>query len=200
MSVEALSIVLHHSRAKGTAKLVLLGIANHHGDGGAWPAVDTLARYANVTVRNAQKALDTLVGMGEVERFVQGGGLADFDDYLRPNRYVVRVTCPPWCDRTMNHRDTRSRQAPLWKNRVSKSTPGVGSDRGGVSESTGEGVSHATPKPSIEPDDDQVPASTTDRARDERPAEPVDLPDLDGLRARLRDQTAQFSHREDGPA
>ena len=31
MSVEALALVLHHSQAQGTAKVVLIGIASHLG-------------------------------------------------------------------------------------------------------------------------------------------------------------------------
>lgn len=222
MSVEAMAIVLHHSRAKGTAKLILLGIANHHGDGGAWPCVETLAGYANVTPRNAQKALATLVGMGEVQSFVQGGGLADWDDYTRPNRYVVRVACPPWCDRTMNHRDTRKRSGRQVALPVAQPVdkPPVGNDTRSANQ--GDPLSHATPhplsettpKPSLEPDHDQVPASTTDRARPIRPGcepgcrsvepmhdgvcnvAPVNPPDLDDLRATLRRQAAEVYARE----
>lgn len=223
MSVEALSVVLHHSRARGTAKLVLLGVANHQGDGGAWPAVDTLAKYANVTPRNVQKALDTLCGMGELQRFVQGGGLADWDDYTRPNRYVVLVACPPWCDRTMQHRDTRRRSGRQVALPVEK--PGVGIDTRSpkqgdpLSESTPGPLSESTPKPHSEPGDDQVSASTTDRARrsarrceagctladpqhagvcDTRPAAPPPVDDLDAVRARLRADAALVAAREIG--
>lgn len=109
MSVEALAIVLHHSQARGTAKLVLIGVANHEGDGGAWPSVGTLATYANVSERSVQRALAELVDAGELAVEVQGGGLARTPDHERPNRYQVLVACPPWCDRTAQHRDTRRR-------------------------------------------------------------------------------------------
>lgn len=137
MSIEAMAVVLHHSRAKGTAKLVLLGIANHQGDGGAWPSVATLARYANVTERNVQKAIDQLEAKGELRRQVQHGGTHELPDHRRPNRYDVLVSCPSWCDRSANHRDTRGPAAgfalgPL-STRVSDATPhrrgrGVASD------------------------------------------------------------------------
>lgn len=108
MSVEHLAVVLHHSRAKGTAKLVLLGIANHEGDGGSWPTHATLAKYAGgVDVSNVRKAIRQLVSWGEVRVHVQQGGDRDCPDELRPNRYEVLVSCPAWCDRTPNHRDTR---------------------------------------------------------------------------------------------
>ncbi len=107
MSAESLAIALHHSRARGTAKIVLLGIANHDGDGGAWPSTQTLAKYANVAPRNVQRALDQLVSLGEVRRVTNGGGRANTPDYLRPNLYHVLLECPPHCDGSRQHRDTR---------------------------------------------------------------------------------------------
>lgn len=94
MSVEALAVVLHHSKAIGTAKLVLLGIANHQGDGGSWPSIATLARYANVIPRNVQKALGQLVAMGEVEVHQRPG---------RSTSYRVLVACPKGCSGGPNH-------------------------------------------------------------------------------------------------
>jgi len=106
MSVEAMAIVLHHSRAKGTAKVVLLGIANHDGDGGSWPSITTLAGYANVDERSAQRAVRQLEDLGEVSVRVQGGGDRSTRNDQRPNRYDVLVMCPEGCDRTKNHRVT----------------------------------------------------------------------------------------------
>ncbi len=147
-----MALVLHHSRAKGTAKLVLLGIANHAGDGGAWPSVGTLAKYANVTTRNVQKAVDQLVQLGELHVHVQGGGTHRTKDHERPNRYDVLVVCPQHCDRTSSHRlrDLPRAQAELWIDPVSDSTPGVDSDTGGASSPTRGGVSDSTPEPSTE--------------------------------------------------
>lgn len=108
-----MAVVLHHSRAKGTAKLVLLGIANHEGDGGAYPSVRTLARYANVNARNVQRAITWLIEHGEVVVDLQTGGERDWADHLRPNRYQVKVRCPSWCDRTTHHRDTRGKPERL---------------------------------------------------------------------------------------
>lgn len=104
MSVEALSAVLHHSRAGGTDKLVLIGVANHAGDGGAWPSVETLARYANVSERSVQRSIGKLVGLGELAVQRQAGGVADMPAWSRPNRYDVLVSCPATCDRTPAHR------------------------------------------------------------------------------------------------
>lgn len=150
-----MSVVLHHSRAKGTVKLVLIGIANHAGDGGAWPTVDTLAHYANVEPRAVQKALTKLVSLGEVRVHVQAGGTHDMDDSRRPNRYDILVECPTSCDRTMNHRDDRRRkrgnQGALWINPPSKWTPGVQGDTPPLSAQTPHPLSARTPKPELQP-------------------------------------------------
>lgn len=112
MSVEAMAAVLHHSRSKGTDKLVLLGIANHYGDGGAWPTVGTLARYANATERTVQRSLSNLVKLGELGIVRQGGGTQWMKDGERPNRYDVLVTCPQMCDGSTQHRMRSYPQAP----------------------------------------------------------------------------------------
>lgn len=74
MSVEALSVVLNHSKARGTDKLVLLGIANHDGDGGAYPSIETLGRYANCSRTRVKQALRNLVQIGEVVVYERAGG------------------------------------------------------------------------------------------------------------------------------
>ncbi len=66
MSVEMISLVLNNSRADGRAKLVLIGIANHHGDNGAWPSIATLARYANASERSIKRDLQYLQEIGEI--------------------------------------------------------------------------------------------------------------------------------------
>lgn len=104
MSVEAMAVVLHHSRASGAAKIILLGIANHEGDGGSWPSIETLAKYANINVRNTRIAIRKLQQMGEVRVDVQAGGHAHTPPAERTNRYQILVRCPPECDRTTAHR------------------------------------------------------------------------------------------------
>lgn len=167
MSIEAMALVLHHSRATGTDKLILLGIANHAGDGGAWPTVETLSRYGGVTERQVQKCIRKLEALGEVRVDRQAGGDAHLADWRRPNRYEVLVACPATCDHTANHRPIRLPQAPahLWIDGVSPVTPGVLHDTRGVSSTTPGGVSSTTPKPSIEPTHLTVVTETTDRAR-----------------------------------
>jgi hypothetical protein len=67
MSIEAVSLVLNQSKANGRAKLVLLGIANHLGDQGAWPSISTLARYANASERSVKRDIQELVELGELK-------------------------------------------------------------------------------------------------------------------------------------
>ena len=107
MTIESIAIALHHSHSKGTAKLVLIGIANHDGDGGAWPAVATLAKYAGVDRRNVQRAIDTLESLGEIKRIRGAGGNHETAEHRRPNLYRFLLTCPPNCDRSAHHRTPR---------------------------------------------------------------------------------------------
>lgn len=99
-----MAIALHHSRAKGSARLVLIGIANHDGDGGAWPSNKTLAKYAGVSVEQVRKNVRKLEELGEVQVFQQQGGTASTPEHMRPNLYKFQLSCPPTCDRTKNHR------------------------------------------------------------------------------------------------
>lgn len=112
MSIEAMSIALHHSRASGTAKLVLIGIANHDGDGGSWPSVRTLARYAGVDRRNVQRAIDKLAELHEIQVVQQAGGGGAVAWHERPNLYRFMLQCPPSCDRSARHRMAREGAIP----------------------------------------------------------------------------------------
>ena len=145
MSIESMAIALHHSRAKGTAKLVLLGIANHDGDGGAWPSVASLKRYAGGIDRRAiQRALQTLEELGEIKRRIQAGGTVDMVDALRPNYYEFLLTCPAHCDHTRNHRDVR--KALISFETEDDLDPAVVAPPGG--HDTARGAVVAPPKPS----------------------------------------------------
>jgi Helix-turn-helix domain len=87
-----MSLVLNHSRAKGTDKVVLLGIANHDGDGGAWPSLATLARYANVDERTVRRSIASLVEAGELAvEYNAGGREGQTRGDRRPNLYRVLV-------------------------------------------------------------------------------------------------------------
>jgi hypothetical protein len=114
VSVESLAIALNHSKAKGVARLVLIGMANHDGDGGIWPSVDRLRRYAGgVDRRTVQRAVEQLVALGEVARLVNEGGNRTTANDRRPNLYRFLLTCPPDCDRTTQH-NTRRGRAIRW--------------------------------------------------------------------------------------
>lgn len=69
MSVRVMSWVWESSRADGPALLVLLAIADQARDDGdqAWPAVAKLAAKARVSERTVQRALRSLVELGELE-------------------------------------------------------------------------------------------------------------------------------------
>lgn len=99
MSLEAIERVFQHSTAKGTAKLVLLSIANHDGPGGAWPSKATLAHYANVSDRAVKYALDRLVELGELRVTVQAGGNKSTRPDRRPNLYTITVPDRPQPER-----------------------------------------------------------------------------------------------------
>lgn len=132
-----MAVVLHHSQATGTAKVILLGIANHDGDGGAWPTIETLTKYANVSDRSVQNALRQLEESGEVITHRNGGGTVDWQGNLRPNRYQITVQCPEGCDRSTNHRMDAPRGVKSATER-------------GEGERVG-GVKPPSPKPSLEP-------------------------------------------------
>lgn len=123
MSIESMAIALNHSSSSGTAKVVLLGIASHDGDGGVWPSVATLARYANVDARNVQRAIKRLEQLGEVHVFVQDGGTSRTPDHTRPNRYELRLRCPHTCDGTSQHR-TRRALAGMETHPLAETSPG----------------------------------------------------------------------------
>jgi len=100
MSIEAMTAVLHHSNASPAGKLVLLGIANHQSDGGAWPSLATLAKYANVTERRVRQLLRELEASGELKTNLQGAG----NGHYKTNLYWVQVACPKECDGSTAHK------------------------------------------------------------------------------------------------
>jgi hypothetical protein len=151
VSVESLAIALNHSKAKGSAKIIMMGIANHDGDGGAWPAIDTLAKYANVTRRNARDAIQRLVELGEIEVVLHGGGGDSLAFTHRPNLYKVLLRCPPDCDRTSQHRTSRRRSVQVDLDPGSLSTPHVEFDPSPGSMASPSLGSLSTPEPPYKP-------------------------------------------------
>lgn len=137
MSVEAMSAVFNHSAATGTAKVVLLGIANHEGDGGSWPSIERLMRYAQADRRTVQRAIEKLIEIGELRRIMQQGGTHKTPAGSRPNLYRVLVVCPPTCDRTSAHNELSTGAAP---------TPPLDGVRGGAHAAPG--AAPTPPEPS----------------------------------------------------
>ena len=67
MSIAASTAVWQRSQARGSARLVLLALADHAGpDGRAWPSAARLVKMTQLDVRNVQRALTRLVGAGEI--------------------------------------------------------------------------------------------------------------------------------------
>lgn len=100
-----MAIVLHHSRLNGAQKLLLLGVANHDGDGGAYPSQLRLATYCGVSdLRNLRRLIDKCVASGELTVTDRGGGKVNTPEHNRTNLYTINVSCPPNCDRTAQHR------------------------------------------------------------------------------------------------
>lgn len=145
MSIESLAIALHHSRATGATKLVLIGIANHDGDGGAWPSIATLAKYAGVDRSNVQRAIKKLEQLHEVRRFVQAGGDHRVAEHQRPNRYQFLLACPADCDRTSQHRTRADSVVELPIDEIS--TGAALARPGGAGAARGAAL--ARPKPSL---------------------------------------------------
>ena len=143
MSIESVAICLHHSRAAKTDKLVLIGIANHDGDGGAWPSVATLARYANCSERHVQRAISNLAELGEIRVMQQAGGNDQTRRDRRPNLYKVLVRCPSNCDGSSQHK-LRGDADVTRSHGVTESD-----ERGDISSTNG--VTRVSPEPSLEP-------------------------------------------------
>jgi len=89
MSIEAVSLVLNHSKAHGRAKLVLIGIANHMGDQGAWPSIETLAKYANASERSVKRDIQDLVDLGELVVHYQA---APINSQYKTNLYWITIS------------------------------------------------------------------------------------------------------------
>jgi Helix-turn-helix domain len=92
MSIESMVTVLNADNLTARRKLILLGIANHDGDGGSWPSVATLARYAVCSTRTVQRELQRLSDEGFVTIEIRAGGSSRTRADRRPNLYHLNVT------------------------------------------------------------------------------------------------------------
>ena len=135
MSIEAMAVCMQHAPFAGRDKLVLLGIANHDGDGGAFPAIGTLARYANCSVASVKRSLAVLVDAGAIVKHVQKGGM-NVPEYAKTNLYEVMVECPANCDKSRRHKPIDPKlpaASMLWSNPGSTLNPGAVLNPGGGS-------------------------------------------------------------------
>jgi len=67
MAIEVMNAVWRNSKATGRTKLVLLAIADHQGEQGAWPSLATLARMAGASERSVQRDIEELEKLGELK-------------------------------------------------------------------------------------------------------------------------------------
>lgn len=88
MAIEVMAAVWRHSAATNRARLVLLAIADHQGEIGAWPSIGTLARMVNASERSVQRDLRELEELGELIIEPQQ---APTRGKYRANRYWVNL-------------------------------------------------------------------------------------------------------------
>jgi hypothetical protein len=88
MSIEIMNAVWRHSKAEGRARLVLLAIADHQGEIGAWPSLATLAKMVNASERSVQRDIDYLQNIGELEVHYQQ---APTRTHYKSNLYFVKL-------------------------------------------------------------------------------------------------------------
>jgi Helix-turn-helix domain len=134
VSVDCLSWVFKHSESEGTARLVLLVLADHAGQGGwvCYPSIKRIAERAKASESAVHRAIRTLVELGEVEIDRQGAYDERIRKDKRPNLYRIIPT-----------------------NGVPLTTPGE-SDGVSLAKLRGvagasDGVPPVAPKPSLEP-------------------------------------------------
>jgi Helix-turn-helix domain len=95
MSIQAINWVLEHSQSRGSARLVMVSIANHASpEGVAWPGYNTIASEANCDRSTAIRAVEELEKkLEEVTVLRPGPGRG------RSNTYIIRGlkggTTPP---------------------------------------------------------------------------------------------------------
>ena len=92
MSVKVMTEVWEHSEAEGTARLVLLALADHADDEtrSCWPSIGRIAKKCRVHKDTARRHLHALQELGEIRIEDQKGGTPKTSGGRRPNRYVIR--------------------------------------------------------------------------------------------------------------
>lgn len=103
MSIEVTNSVWKYSKSVGRTRLVLLAIADHQGEIGAWPSIKTLATMVNASERSVQRDISELVELGELTVEVQN---APTNRQYKSNLYWV--TLPGVTDSTAGVTDSVS--------------------------------------------------------------------------------------------
>ena len=88
MSIHVMNAVWQHSKSDGRARLVLLAIADHQGEIGAWPSISTLAKMVNSSERSVQRDIQHLQSIGELKVEVQN---APTKSQYKSNLYWVTL-------------------------------------------------------------------------------------------------------------
>lgn len=98
MSIKKMMLVWDHSRARGSALLLMLALADsmNEGSGGVWLAVGTMARKTRIDHRRVHRLLRQLEDAGELERTAVPGTHGT-TMYRLGNHYrqVLVVQAPP---------------------------------------------------------------------------------------------------------
>jgi len=117
MSSEAMSAVLHHSKASPHAKLVLMAIAYHENETGAWMSQSTLARLCNMSERTIRRHIQELRDHYEIDIIPNDGA---GHGARMTNRYFIILECPESCDGSFSHKETSAEIITLTKSRRSQ--------------------------------------------------------------------------------
>lgn len=88
MSIHVMNAVWQHSKSDGRARLVLLAIADHQGEIGAWPSIATIAKMVNASERSVQRDIQHLQSIGELKVEVQN---APTKSQYKSNLYWVTL-------------------------------------------------------------------------------------------------------------
>jgi hypothetical protein len=88
MSIEVTNAVWKYSKATGRARLVLLAIADHQGEIGAWPSISTIAKMVNASERSVQRDIKDLEASGELIVEIQN---APTNRQYKSNLYWVNL-------------------------------------------------------------------------------------------------------------
>lgn len=89
MSIQVMNAVWQHSKSSGRARLVLLAIADHQGEIGAWPSISTIAKMVNASERSVQRDIQELQKLGELRVEVQN---APTRNQYKSNLYWVTLS------------------------------------------------------------------------------------------------------------